>query len=192
MLFSNPLSNISESTPVSESDLHVNSLNYDNYMSNELDSNNVLLLVERVQSKHSNLNLFWDTGSSVSLASKSYVNKNKLKGVEICFDLVTVGGNVEKHTTFLHTIEIIDKDGLSYFVKACEIDNICGYLKKFNVPQSIIDSFEDLSHCEISRPYGNIDLLIGIPYADLFPIQVQEVKGLVLYDSKFGLLGGGE
>ena len=59
--------------------------------------------------------------------------------------------------------------------------------------ESITQFFPSVSEEDIARPLGEVDILIGMEYADMHPRQIESNQGLVLYVSDFGtgkIIGG--
>ena len=59
-----------------------------------------LLLMQHIPTNHGKALSFFDNGSTISLVSKSYTIRNKMKGMRVSFDLITVGGNVVTHFSY--------------------------------------------------------------------------------------------
>ena len=94
-----------------------------------VSASETLLLIQYVNTERGSRVVFWDGGSTLTLVSKDYAVRNKLCGVPILYDLVTVGGVVTTHDTMLYEITIIAIDGSHQVLQAFEIDEICGTLK---------------------------------------------------------------
>ena len=108
------------------------------------------------------------------------------------YDLVTVGGDSKHQTTFLHEVVLRDHDGKEHTIQAFQIDDVCGRLQSSDV-SAIVDLFPGLKVEEVQRPDGPIELLIGMPHANIHPTRIEAVDNLVLYESIFGtkrILGG--
>ena len=136
--------------------------------------------------------VFWDGGSTLTLISKDYAARNRLHGVPILYDLITVGGVVTTHDTMLYEITIISIDGTPKVLQAFEIDEICGSLKPVKT-EGFASLFPSTTPSEIARPAGRVDILIGNDYAPIHPDKKHISDGLVLYESQYGtgkILGG--
>ena len=124
--------------------------------------------------------------------SKSYVQRNNLKGVRVSYELTTVGGKTTVEYTYLHNIVLLDSDGNRHIIEAFEIANICGRIANIDVSR-VVTLFEDLTTEDVQRGSGNIELLIGMKHVNVHPTPLISVQGLMLYASKFGtnrVLGG--
>ena len=79
------------------------------------------------------IHTFWDNGSSISLIAKYYARKQKLKGIKVSYDLVTVGNVVKPQNTNLYDIPIEDREGQTHIIKAYEIGDICHEMETINM-----------------------------------------------------------
>ena len=156
-------------------------------------NNETLLLIQSINTTHITKTVaFWDGGSTLTLVSKSYALRNKLQGVPILYDLMTVGGEMTTHDTMLYEITLVSRKGEHHVIQAFEIEDICGSMAPVNTKQ-FAKLFPSTKPSEISRPSGAIDILIGNNYAPLHPDKKYISQGLVLYESQFGtgkVLGG--
>ena len=121
----------------------------------------------------------------IALVSKAYIRRAKLKGVVITYNLEVTGGKIETHTTTLYEITLLDRDGNKHVIKAFEIEEICGYINKFDMTD-FAKLFPSVSVEQVKRCGGKAELLIGSNYLPLHPHSIDESEGLVLYESKFG------
>ena len=161
--------------------------------STNISSNQTLLLIQSISTTHITEAIgFFDGGSTLTLVSRSYALDNKLHGVPIVYDLITVGGEVTSHNTMLYEITIVTRKGEHHVIQAFEIEDICGFMKPVNTKR-FAKLFPSTTPSEISRPSGKIDILIGNNYAPLHPDKMHVCQGLVLYKTQFGtgkILGG--
>lgn len=159
----------------------------------DYSSNQTLLLVQSIPTRYyGNIVAFYDSGSTISLVSSSFVQRHRLKGINVSYDLITVGGNLSSQSTLLHEIPIVDHEGRNHVIQAFEIGDICGSLQNVDVSR-LVESFKNLRVDDVIRPDGEIEILIGMKHAMLHPRPIDHADGLVLYESKFGtkkVLGG--
>ena len=151
-----------------------------------------LLLIEKVKTDDGHVVTFWDNGSTISLVARSYVRRKRLPGVPISYDLTTVGGVTTTHHTTLYIITIVDREGKNHLIKAFEIEEICGELKRIRTDK-FARLFLSTKPSEIRRPHGRIEILIGSNNLPLHPSKDSVCEGLVLFKSLFGrgkVLGG--
>ena len=85
---------------------------------------NKLLLIQKIRSEKNAVLTFWDNGSTISLVSKKYARRNRLKGVKVSYKLGTVGNVVQPQNAVMYEIPIIDRRGEIHIIKSYEIDNI--------------------------------------------------------------------
>ena len=138
-----------------------------------------LLLMQDVQTPKGKITVFWDDGSTIALVSQAYIRRVKLKGVTITYNLEVTGGKIETHTTTLYDIVLLDRKGDKHVVKAFEIEEICGYINKFEMTD-FAKLFPSVSVKQVARCGGKAELLIGSNYLHLHPRSVNESEGLVL------------
>ena len=146
---------------------------------------NTLLLIQNVRSVREKILIFWDNGSTISLVSKGYVMRNRLKGVRVPYELVTVGNIVQPQNTMMHEVPIIDRKGDVHIIKAYEINEICSNIESTDMT-GIVDLFTALKIDEVTRPTGEVDLLIGINFAQLHPNAIKKRKTLCFMKASLG------
>ena len=82
-----------------------------------LTANQTLLLIQSISTTHITETIaFWDGGSTLTLVSRSYARRNKLQGVPILYDLITVGGEVTTHNKMLYEITIVTRKGENHYL----------------------------------------------------------------------------
>ena len=151
-----------------------------------------LLLIQDVRTPTGNVKVFWDNGSSLALVSQNFVTRNRLTGVAVTYELITVGNQVTLHHTKIYEVMLMDRNGDKHKIVAYEIEEICGKIGKIKVGH-LVQSFPSLKHEDVKRHSGEIDLLIGFDHAALHPQRIDVHEGLCLYKSQFGtgkILGG--
>ena len=131
------------------------------------------------------INVFWDNGSSISLVSKSYARKHKLRGVNATYDLVTVNKQVIPQDTFVYEIAIVDTENTVHTIIAFQIDDICQETESMNVNE-IAKLFDGLNPEDVRRTMNDVELLIGSDFLNLHPDKVDNNGALCLYKSRFG------
>ena len=156
-------------------------------------SDSVLLLIQDIPTESDHELSFFDTGSTISLVSRSFTRRNHMRGVKTSFKLVTVGGKVSSQHTYYHNISLMDSEGVKHTIQAFEIDDICGKLNNIDI-SAVVGLFNNgVSIADVSRKSGSIELLIGMKHVNIFPVPIAEVEVLMLFSSKFGtnlVLGG--
>ena len=138
-----------------------------------------------------NITTLWDTGSTISLVSTEFAEGAGLAGVDCCFELSGVGETKQLYSTKLYLIPLYTTEGTSISVHAFGIDRITADLEPTDV-LSAAEAFE-LKLEQLQRPVGKVQLLVGMNYTDILPVQTEVKKKVALYSSKFGtgyLVGG--
>ena len=157
------------------------------------DSGETLLLIEKIKTLDgSAIITFWDNGSTITLISRDYAQRNKLSGVPVSYDLTTVDGTTTIRHTMLYEITLIDRRAKRHCLKALEIEEICGELVNIKTDM-FAKLFKNTKPSDIKRPRGKLDILIGSNYLSLHPTKICARDGLVLFQSLFGtgkVLGG--
>ena len=156
------------------------------------NSSTPLLLIQMIETSAGDMIVFWDNGSTIALISRKCAQQNNLTGTHVMCDLMTVGGNIQYMETTLYEMNITDRNGESHAIQLYEIDDICGQLSSMSM-EKLIEFFPSVTAEDIARPVGEVDILIGMEYADIHPRQIESNQGLVLYESDFGtgrIVGG--
>ena len=115
----------------------------------------ILLQVQGIPEHHGDIVTFFDLGSTISLVSRSYVERNCIHGIPVSFDLVTVGDESNHQTTYLHEIHLKDRHGNDHPMQAFQIEDVCEELREMDVTP-VIDMLEGVSVENIRRPSGPI------------------------------------
>ena len=133
---------------------------------------------------------FWDSGSNVCLVTEAFARRMGWRPFPVVCSLQVTGRVSNTWNTYVYWIKLIDRCGDIHRVLAYQISSITAPLGKVEVEaaQKIFPHLKNLS--DVARPEGEIDVLIGIQYAGLFPTlerSDRDVKGnLRLMSSKFG------
>ena len=77
--------------------------------SNNVSSTTCLLPVMKVNSISGILSVLWDSGASISLITFEKARELKLKGKRVELSVAKVGGQIEKMSSFMYTLPLIDK-----------------------------------------------------------------------------------
>ena len=157
------------------------------------DSNMYLLQIMSIPVKSRNagsLNVFWDSGATVSLISKSKAIEYGLKGTPVTLRVTTIGGVETIEDSYKYRVPLIDREGKTRIIVAYGIEritndisevNTCNMNKLFN----LVDNFE------VKRPSGSVDLLVGFEYAAWHPVNERAIGHLLLLSNIFGKCWGG-
>lgn len=146
---------------------------------------NTLLNISTVYSGTQPITVLWDSGSDITLITHRMAEKLRLKGNDINLSMIKVGNAVEHHFSKEYCIPLVDRRGQIWELKAVGIDEISAKINRFDVSR-VPELFVGISNCEINRPCGEIDMLIGVNYSELLPKVVQTNEGLQLLKNPFG------
>ena len=92
--------------------------------------------------------------------------------------------------SYLYELPIVDKEEKIVNFQVHRIDCISNEVSPKNIG-NVRSLFRDLSHQEIHRPSGKIDVLIGFEYAGFHPVQEQSNGHLLVLSNRFGQCIGG-
>ena len=152
-----------------------------------------MLLIQKAKAENSKeVIIFWDSGSSISLVKKDYALKQRLNGVDVSYELVTLGNVGKVQNTKLYDVPLIDFTGRKHIISAYAIDEICRGCGDVDIT-SVVKLFSNLKLKDVQRPRKDVDILVGMDYAHLQPESMARCENLVLYKSLFGtrrILGG--
>ena len=152
---------------------------------NNQEKNNVLLALGKVYCKGVMMNVLYDSGATLSFISKDAAKQLRLRGFDISLSITKVGNTTEVKQSKEYLIPLKNKYGNTWEVLVGEIDEITSAAEKVN--QKVLNSiFPQISEEELSRPMGQIDLLIGTDCNDLLPEVIDQVGQLKLLKSPLG------
>ena len=159
------------------------------------DAASALLQVESVpmeaaSGKVERRTVFWDTGSNVNLAAKALAEAMGWPGFEVELSLRVTGKPSEVWKTTAYWARLVDREGEVYQILCYELPTITAPLGQVDVSE-VKRLFPHLASTDlVERPTGEVDLLIGIQHAGMFPTlgsNKDNVSGnLRLLTSKFG------
>ena len=134
--------------------------------------------------------VFWDSGSNVCLVTEAFAGRMGWKAFPVVLSMQVTGRVSNTWNTFAYFVRLIDRCGEVHVVLAYQISSITAPLGKVEVAAArrLFPHLKNLA--DVVRPEGEIDVLIGIQYAGLFPWvdkRERDVEGnLRLLSSKFG------
>ena len=132
--------------------------------------------------------VFYDTGSNVSLCRTDWCKAVGLVGTEVVKVIHTASGQQKEWWTQMYHIPLTKIDGSVVTVLAMGLDQVTADIDKMDHSQAAA-MFPEVEKIKLTRPYGSVDLLLGIHMAELFPTQMKEshrVGNLRLLSSVFG------
>jgi len=136
------------------------------------------------------LNVLWDGGSTLSMITLNKARELKLTGKRVQLTIVKVGGLKETTNSYQYEVPLKDKEGKTVLLIAYGIQRISSPAKAINM-MNFANLFLTVPEEEITRPTGDIDMLIGFEYAGFHPTKEQSVNHLLLLKNRFGRSIGG-
>ena len=144
-----------------------------------------LLAVSHVRCNDQNLSVLWDSGANVSLITHSAASILNLTGDDVELSITKVGNELHAFQSKKYLVPLIDSDEKCWEVHAFGIDEITSELNPVNT-SSVAKLFRGIQPQDIKRPYGSIDMLIGIDCCVIMPEVVETVGSLQLLKNQFG------
>ena len=144
----------------------------------------VLLLMQLVPCRAGDKNIlslvFWDHGSTMGMVTFSHARALKLKGWEVSQWVQVASKPWELWKTRIYLVPLVDRSGIIHRVKCFGVESITSKLEKVCI-DGVIYSFPKLTAEQLARPYGTVQILIGLNQLDILP------KGPVLIDGGLGV-----
>ena len=157
------------------------------------DAVNVCLLqIMQVKSGNSGetiMNVFWDSGSKVTMITFKKAKQLGLKGEKMKINIIKVGADKETIDSKLYTVPIQDNQGNMHHFKAFGISRISTAIESNDITE--VSKLFSVTAKDIERPTGEIDMLIGFEYAGFHPVKKEAIDHLLLMENQFGLCLGG-
>ena len=110
----------------------------------------------------------------------------KLRRKNVQLSVIIVGGQIERISSCLYTLPLVDKDNAVTNVKVYGIENISPGPQDDDC-SSVLHMFKGVDLRDVQRPTGEIDALIGFNYASLHPIMIQSSDILILMVNRIGI-----
>ena len=130
---------------------------------------------------------FFDDGWNCSIIKNDLAKRLGLWGSPVTLELGTVNATTAMET-MLYCVELLDREGVRHLVKAFGLDSLSGPLPtitlggiKHEFSVAVRENWEKLS-----RPEGEIELLIGSEVAHLHPVHYETVGRMVVKTTIFG------
>ena len=156
------------------------------------DAETTLLQVQqvRMEGEEEYGTTFWDSGSNVCLVTEAFASRMGWKPFGVVLSMQVTGRASNTWNTYAYWVKLVDRCGDVHRVLAYQISSITAPLGKVEV-EAAMRLFPHLKNlADVTRPEGEIDVLIGIQYAGLFPRlgrSDRDVQGnLRLMSSMFG------
>ena len=148
------------------------------------------MLIQRIQDglrQDNFVNIFWDSGSSISLITEKKAKELKLYGLPVTLNLTTKEQKVPSHR---YNVDLFDRSGRKYEMTAFGIDSIINAISHVEVDE-LLHLFDNINKEDVRRPAGEVDILVGLEYAAWNPVREQSYEHLLIYGNVFGKCFGG-
>ena len=110
-----------------------------NYKTTFEAEKSTLLLIQKVKAEDYNIVILWDSGSSISLIKRDYAYSCKLSGINVSYELVTLGNIAAK----LQNTVLFDSNGNKHLIKAYAIEEICHGYENIDI-RGVVGLFKNL------------------------------------------------
>ena len=136
----------------------------------QVESQDPLFPVEVVDCKLEarTLVVFYDSGAIPNMVREEWVQDAGLHGVPITKTIETAGGGTKKWLSHTYSIPLLKQLGEVLRVIAMGVDKITGELEHVD-HHPIASLFLSVDPWKLIRPSGQIDLLLRIGLAEIFP-----------------------
>ena len=136
---------------------------------------------------------FWDHGSTMGIITFNQAKVLKLHGWDVKQWVQVASKPWEVWETKIYLVPLVDRYGKVHQVKCFGADSITSKVEKVFI-DGVIHCFPDYTIEQLARPYGEVQMLIGLNMLDIFPTgPTVRVDGLGVFESYFGtgfMLGG--
>ncbi|KAJ8032137.1 hypothetical protein HOLleu_25575 [Holothuria leucospilota] len=149
-----------------------------------------LLQLMEVKSRHGSFVTLWDSCATASLITFAAAGKIKAKGSPVKIQMTKVGGTTETVDSLKYRVPLIDKEGNTVNIEAYGIECVTAKVANKDLAH-LAKLFRGVSAEEVSRPSGEVDLLVGFEYAGYHPVKAQACGHLALLENQFGRCIGG-
>ncbi|XP_063591692.1 uncharacterized protein LOC134768817 [Penaeus indicus] len=165
--------------------LHENQIVGSSYVS--LKRNGVMFMVNKIKCNNQVLNTLFDSGADVTMIRNDMAASLGLKGKHIRLAVTKLGNQTVTYNSKEYDLVLTDKQGNNVNITAYGIDEITSCINKVNLSH-VKHLFKSTDVCQLDRPHGKIDLLIGADYCSLIPTVKETVgENLQLMESRFGM-----
>ena len=126
----------------------------------------------------------YDTGANVNIVVTSLAERLGLRGRPIRQTITTAGGDRTVHTTKQYWLPLLKKSGEVHKVLCIGMDRITEDVGMVDVREAA--GLFKVDVADVSRPKGQVDLILGIGEAGVFPVHKARKGNLQLLVSCFG------
>jgi hypothetical protein len=99
--------------------------------------------------------------------------------------LTKVGNVTEIVESKEYTIPITDLSGKLWNLSVCEMNEVTSDVDSIKL-DSLSALFPEYNVCDLNRPCGKVDILIGSDYCTIFPLVISQVGKMQLMKNQFG------
>ena len=119
------------------------------------------------------------------IISKDAAKNLKLQGKDITLSVTKVGNVTEIVESKEYTVPIADLSGKIWNISVCEMEEVTSDVDSVK-PDSFSALFPEYNNCDLNRPSGKVDILIGSDYCTIFPLLTSQVGEMQLMKNQFG------
>jgi len=148
----------------------------------------ILLTVQSIPACGVSLNCLFDNGATCSLITESAAKTLNLVGEKIKLNISTVT-DTKAVDSAVYYVPLVDNNNNIHQIRALQVDSILEGLTSPNmsgVKSFFSSSIQRRWHDVSSRPTGSIDLLIGLDFLRIHPVNVELHNNLRVVSSQFG------
>ena len=132
---------------------------------------------------------FFDSGSNINIVRTGWAKSAGLQGFPVVRMVYTTGGKGTEWKTMLYKIPLMKNNGDIVNVIAMGLDQVTEDMQKIN-HEPAGKLFPMIDSDKLTRPWGPVDLLVGIQMAEIHPVVKDQdrhkVGNLRLLTSQFG------
>ena len=152
------------------------------------NAEDILLTVQSIPACGVSLNCLFDNGATCSLITESAAKTLNLVGEKIKLNISTVT-DTKAVDSAVYYVPLVDNNNNIHQIRALQVDSILEGLTSPNmsgVKSFFSSSIQRRWHDVSSRPTGSIDLLIGLDFLRIHPVNVELHNNLRVVSSQFG------
>ena len=131
-----------------------------------------------------NINIMWDSGSTISMITFKKAKEMQLTGVKAQLSIVKVGGKKDDIESKYYEVPIRDIHGQLVKFNAYGISKISSAINQIDT--HLIQEAMPGECLDQLQPTGDVDMLIGFDYAGFHPEKEKAAGHLILLKNRFG------
>ena len=135
--------------------------------------------------------VLWDSAADISFITHSKANQLRLQRKPVTLKIITAGDKKDEFETTQYTLKMRDTNHQSHSIDVYGLDRITSPIPQVNLAQ-LLNEFDDVPTNYVTRPAGDVDVLIGSDYAGFQPVQEKVSQHLVISNNIFGRGIGGK